>query len=71
MSKARQYLQSLFNKMKEGEEIVINRHLFQEAYPASSWPGIGYESSRQAFLSNSIGSAWGCWTCEQLPRDGA
>ena len=49
--------------MEVGQLIEVSRQVLQEAYPCG-WPSM-YRNAREAFLSTRIGSAWGCWTCEE------
>ena len=64
----RHYVESELRTLDVGQSIVIERHIFQEAYRCG-WPGM-YETPEQAFLSGRVGSAWGTWRVRVLPESG-
>jgi hypothetical protein len=55
--------------IKIGQRLCVSSRMFYNAFPTSPDWGI-YRTSRQAFLSGMMGSAWGCWTLEDMSEVG-
>lgn len=64
----RGHVEAELRGLEIGQSIVIDRHIFEEAYRCG-WPSI-YETPEQAFLSSRIGSAWGAWRVKVLLENG-
>ena len=59
---SKKFIQEYCYRLKVGECINFSYRLFHMAFqPDHCWGGI-YQTTRQAFLSSMIGSAWGKWT---------
>ena len=66
---ARKFVEFFCERMKVGEEVVVDSRHFKQAYPCG-WPTI-YKTPEQAFLSSKVGAAWGVWRVRRsfAPRD--
>ena len=66
MNNFREFIEDELSRMAIGQEIWFEPWIFSQAFPCG-WPSI-YRTPREAFLSSRVGSAWGCWTCEEERR---
>lgn len=64
----RAYVMQIVKKLKVGEVIIIDRRLFEDAFPCGHFSI--YNNPMQAFLSSMIGSAWGGWRVNRSPESG-
>lgn len=68
MRNLRSYITDQLGKMKVGQWIEFERHMFQEAYPYG-YPYNEYRSTEEAFLQTRCGSAWGAWRVWYNPEN--
>jgi hypothetical protein len=55
-----QHIMETCQRMKAGQSVRVERHIFEGAFPCHPLLG-AYNNPVDAFLSGMIGSAWGKW----------
>ena len=63
-----QYIKKECYRMKPGQRIVVDYHMFQDAF-VCGFPSI-YQTPREAFLSSMIDSGRGTFRVSRNPMDG-